>query len=886
MGAGDRLLRVLASPWMPGRLAEALVRTFAAWQARQLARADTAHADAAHASAAHDSGASTAPPLPGEESGPIYLMDGYHGGIPFWDWLLLPRGGFWNKLLWPAVGEVIVRRAREMGLPAVLEIDGYTFPVMATDQPQELARLREAASAGTIELVNGTYTQPFLRSLSGEAIIRQFTHGQAAIEGALGVEVSSYASQEPCFCAQLPQILSGFGYQWALVRTHWAPFGEEAAHNAPLVRWQGPDGSVVLATPRHTWMDYGTRRDLHPGSLRGNLTGSHTCQWTIDALGRLHDLAVERGTGPPLLSKLEDLSPTESPTADAPALTATPGVKLTTLSGYCRTALADREPKDLPLWQPTADDLPLDLPWGLEGDSLMQARDRAEAALLVAERADAAAQALGRPSREQELDAAWRDLLLAQHHDLHVCGPWLSRAHGKPMSEVGRDVAGRAATKATRIRDAALEFILDRVDTARFDGHPLLVFNPEALPRQAVVTVPLPGDTGAGGTILDGDQALPSQSHGEGLSFLCSLPPFGWRVYELQDGPEESGYDAIAGFEFQNGHLHASLDPDGALTLSSGGRTLLEGGATLRVWRQGRWWESTEGDTTRELVASGPVFVQWRVRGSVGGIGYVQSWVFYRALSRLDATVTLDFGDGAHFGPQPEDGAGYYAADEHKLCACFPLGSGGQVVRDGPFLLSNCTRKRFIGGRWAAVEHEGGGLAVLAPGARGYTHDGESGVLQRVLAWSPSSWIYASDDSVTPGGSRYARLRGQHTFHYALLPYRQRAEVVTGGSRYCLLPPAVVGTSSQGDLPSSGSLLHVEGSPVEMSALCVRQGIPHARLWNASGEEQETIIHGGRGCQMHTVDLRLQDGEHLDGGRLRLRPWGVQTVRLDGWKRT
>ena len=877
MGAEGRLLRLLASPWVPGPLTEALVHAFATWQARRLSRSDAEHTDAAHGN-----GALAVPALPSTETGPVYLMDGYHGGIPFWDWVLLADGGFWRKLLWPSVGEVIVRRAQEAGLPAVLEIDGYTYAEMASDQPQELARLKEVVGAGTVEVVNGTYTQPFLRSLSGEAIIRQFTHGLATIEDILGVAVCSYASQEPCFCAQLPQILAGFGFQWALVRTHWAPFGEDAAHDAPLVRWQGPDGSAVMAVPRHSWMDYGTRRDLHPGALRANITGSHTSGWGLDNLGNLHSLAVEHGTDPPLLSKLEDLSPTESPTQYAPALSATPGVRLTTLSKYCRTALGKREPEDLPLWQPTVDDLPLDLPWGLEGDSLMRSRDQAEAALLIAERADACAHALGSPSGEQQLDAAWRDLLLAQHHDLQVCGPWLSRAHSKPMSAVGRDLAGRAATVASQVSHTALGHVLARINTSRFAGRPLLVFNPEARARQAVVTVPLPGGTGAGGIILDGDLALPSQSNGEGLSFLCDLPPFGWQVYDLRDGSEEQGSTASAGFEFQNEHLLAWLSQDGALTLSSGGRALLAGGAMLRVWSQGQWWDSTESDTTREVVASGPVFVRWRVRGSVGGIGFVQDWVFYRALSRVDATVELDFGHGAPFGPQPEDGAGYYAADERKLCVCFTLGADCTVAHDGPFLASNTARKRFIGGRWATVEHEGGGLAVLAPGARGYTYDRESGILQRILAWSPSAWIYASDDSVTPGGSRYTRLHGQHTFHYALLPYQQRVEVVAGASQYCLPPPAVLGTPSPGDLPGSGSILNIDGDPLELSALFVCQGDLYARLWNASGEEQEAIIHGGRASQLHAVDLRLQGGRLLGDGRLRLRPWGVQTVRLDG----
>ena len=152
----DVLLRILASPSMPRRLVEALVRAFARWHVRQVVRADRRRIERAGAK----------PPL----EGPLYLLDGYHGGAPFWDWILLPRGGLWNALLWPSVGELVVRRAREAKLPAVLELDAHTYATMANGQPEPLARLADAANAGTLELVNRTFSQPFLRTVSGDVI--------------------------------------------------------------------------------------------------------------------------------------------------------------------------------------------------------------------------------------------------------------------------------------------------------------------------------------------------------------------------------------------------------------------------------------------------------------------------------------------------------------------------------------------------------------------------------------------------------------------------------------------------------------------------------------------------------------------------------------------
>jgi hypothetical protein len=203
------------------------------------------------------------------------------------------------------------------------------------------------------------------------------------------------------------------------------------------------------------------------------------------------------------------------------------------------------------------------------------------------------------------------------------------------------------------------------------------------------------------------------------------------------------------------------------------------------------------------------------------------------------------------------------------------------VVHEAPFLVAETDRRRFVGGRWVAVEGAGLGLAVLAPGARGYAYERETGLLRRVLAWSPAAWIYASDDSVTPGGSRYTALRGRRTFRYALLPYRHCHEVVAEAGRYCLPPAIVTGAPSPGDLACRGSFLEVEGEAVDLSALFVQGGKTYARLWNTGGAGAEAAVHLPGGGELAAVGLRLEDGTRLAGGRVRLRPWGVQTVRLE-----
>ena len=99
---------------------------------------------------------------------PVFVIDGYRGGVTFWDWLALPGGGLWYAFLWPLVGETVLQRVKENPrLRAVLELDGHTFEEMAEKASAAVSRIREALATGRIELVNGTYAQPLSQTISG-----------------------------------------------------------------------------------------------------------------------------------------------------------------------------------------------------------------------------------------------------------------------------------------------------------------------------------------------------------------------------------------------------------------------------------------------------------------------------------------------------------------------------------------------------------------------------------------------------------------------------------------------------------------------------------------------------------------------------------------------
>lgn len=814
----------------------------------------------------------------GEPDAALYCIDGYHGGVTYWDWLLLPRGGLWYEYCWALVGRTLVDRALSgPSLHTVLEMDAHTFEHMARRQPQAIRELRRAVKAGAIEVVNGTYGHPLALTVSGEALVRHFHYGLATIEHALGVRVDSFLSQEPMFCPQLPQILRGFGYERAVLRTHWAAFGTDPGQDAAVVRWQGPDGSEIPTVPRYAFTDYSILRPRdHPGLISGGLTGADLRLWDEGHVAAFRRQAKDAGIEKPLVTRVADFHVLDTARPDAPlgdaVRLARRGLRFVTVREYFQQA-----PLEGPTVSHGLDDMPTTIPWGLGGDRLQKARTEAEGKLLLAERLDALAHALGRPSEERTLDEAWKKLLLAQHHDLHLCGPWLSRAHGKSMAAVGIE-QGRSAQRAAQgVADEALTHLAAAVDSSTAKGQPLIVFNPSPWTRREFVEMPVEDEQTR--VFADG-QPLPSQipaGDERRVGFVVDLPPLGYRVLDLRSGESEV---PLAEAQIPSAEVHA----DGTLSLSHEGRVLMDGGGYLTVWQDGRWHDSRWSETSVRLLEEGPARRRYLVEGRLGRFPFRQQVTLYSSLPRIDVGLEFDFGDSAYLGPQLGEGEAdlpYYLDDARKLCVNFPS-SLRRTFCDSPFLLNETEAERISAMTLLALEDgRGKSLAFLQQGTPGYHFDRREGVLRNALAWAPRRWLYASDDSVTSGHSRFTALRGRHVYRYAIAPFTSRLEALRAAADYQL--PCLVRTCRRqpGSLPPSGSFLSIEPEGMLLSALFIQNDRTYARLWNPSGRRRRAALQSEGGSpRMWAVSLDLRTEQPVDA--LSLRPWGVQTVRLEG----
>ena len=382
----------------------------------------------------------------------------------------------------------------------------YTW--IEEDAPDLFERVKERVAEGRWEPIGGSWVEPDSQVTGGESFVRQLFYGQRAFQAWFGKRSTvAWLPDVFGFSGGIPQLLRGAGIDgFFTTKLNW---NEENFFPHDLFAWEGIDGSRVTAnmfrnlSPAHgyngniapldtlgTWRNFGGKRQ-HPESLFAFGWGD--------------------GGGGPSARMLENYARIR----EFPAL---PRLRMAHIEEY----FAALPESGLPVW---VGELYLEFHRGtLTTQARTKALNRAsEHRLLEAEAFAAIAQRTGFTYPHDEIETAWKTVLLNQFHDI---------IPGSSIAEVYQDTIPElegAVRTATAARDAALAHLGGTGQAPTSSGQRVIVANAALAPRP--LTVLLAGDDGESTVTAADGATLPSQPVEDGLLVhdpARAVPGLGW----------------------------------------------------------------------------------------------------------------------------------------------------------------------------------------------------------------------------------------------------------------------------------------------------------------------------------------------------------------------
>ena len=313
---------------------------------------------------------------------PMYMITYDHGGVVLWG-----KDHFARYL--DSAADWLEKYP---GLKMGLDNEAYLYDFLNENDTALLRKIQNnlLRFSGRFGIGTCTYGQPLSQFINEESNIRQIGYGLETDQLIFGYTPSVYLMSEHAMHSQIPQILKGFGFKGAIMRTHYMNFGYNPTFSSPVGWWVGIDGSRIPAVPTYKG--------------EGNSFGSDTednlilCCYPSASCNEPLEAFREKFSGiDPLLASRADDS----------------GLRLEALvSEYegkkdFRWLLTDEIFPAFPVpvdeYKTLPDDFHVRMPWGYCGNEIWNASRKAEVSILTAERIAALGYLLGGENYESSL---------------------------------------------------------------------------------------------------------------------------------------------------------------------------------------------------------------------------------------------------------------------------------------------------------------------------------------------------------------------------------------------------------------------------------------------------------------------------------------------------
>lgn len=500
------------------------------------------------------------------EKKPLYLLSYDHGGYILW-------GDHFAERLSSAAEWMRKYPKFKFGL----DNEAYCYDAYAEQNPAILDKMKKMLKLypDRFGIGSATYGQPLSVFIDNESNIRQLTYAIQAEQKYFDLRPPVYAMSEHAMHAQIPQLAKGCGYEMALMRTHFQMYGYNPTYPVSFGSWVGLDGTRMPSVPTYE------QEGAHFG--RTTIDNWILTRWPREAKETPEDFeAMFENIHPLLASRYDDVI----------------------LRCEEMTAFAERKEnyhwvilEDLPKlyaglenqmdFVTKPQDFPVRMPWGYCGNLIFRQTVRAQDLVNRAERVAAAAKLLDEDTDCGDLEKAWKNLLVAQHHDVQICGL---------KQEAEKFLTASIAASQTVI-DRSMKVIANSMGGA--DRQNLLVFNPSEKRRKQWVECTVRMLTGSSDltklTAVCGDTFIPcsvmpldldpdgDRPQTVRVSLLCELDGLSAKVFRFVVGSAEKISYTYQKGVLTVGDLVIRLDKTGIASVTAKNRKMLENGRLIGV---------------------------------------------------------------------------------------------------------------------------------------------------------------------------------------------------------------------------------------------------------------------------------------------------------------
>lgn len=791
-----------------------------------------------------------------------YFVDGYHGGV---------YGHY--PVEWKT-NFLVDQLAAHPEWRISLEIEPETWDTVRVRTPRAYEAFRKIAADSRVEFTNPAYAQPYCYNISGESIIRHFSYGMRKLQGHFpDVAFTTYSVEEPCFTSSLPQILRQFGFSYAVLKcpnTCWG--GYTAPYGGELVNWIGPDGTAIPAVPRYACEE-----------LEKN-TVWQTAAWgnTREYLNACRTYGIENPVG----MCFQDAGWGNGPWIGS-GNTIKNGSIYVTWKEYMEE-VTDVVPDDD--YHMPQEDIRVSLMWGSEVLRTIARQVReSENRVAAAEKMSAIAYlANGYRCDQEEMDEAWRALMLSQHHDSWIV-PY-NRLNGRATwaQQIGLWTASANSRCDAAVSDAQQSF-RSGATVNNGDGF-IRVFNTLGVARKETVSVVLPERfRGKGVAVRDctGKKVASitnvSENNEVRLVFEMEIPPFGYSTYCVSEDNMSASVDwevrdaAPGDVVIENGLYRIVFDAAKGGTIKSlvakkdGRREFADTASEYALgelrgffYDEGRFRSSAEIPAEITILKDDRFEKSVRISGTIASHPFTQTVTIREGQRRIDFDLSVEWQGNPGIGEYRQHDAydsnrrAFYD-DRFKLNVMFPAAIEAPVLyKNAPFDVCESTLADTHFNTWDGIKHNvilnwvdiaengrGWGLALLSDHTTSYSFGGDFPLA--LTAQYSGGGLWGCDYGIS----------GPLEMKFALIPHKGRWDAA-GVSEESLRwnEPLICGFTEDAR-PEARSFVDLTGTGYEISAAYPTDEGMVLRLFNASGDDSVRKIRlGFEAVSVEETDLR------------------------------